>query len=135
MLTRPPSHSVAVILALMSVASWYLILAKAWDWYNMRRAARAVGAFWGARSVAEGLDRLREAGEDSPYAQLAAQAARRACGPERSPPPAERAAGAAATDRGNSGTTWTSGVRAAQLTSPGVSVRMNRRTIPAAQPG
>ncbi|WP_371325195.1 MotA/TolQ/ExbB proton channel family protein [Dechloromonas sp. ZY10] len=68
------SHSVAVILALMSVASWYLILAKAWDWYNMRRAARAVGAFWGARSVAEGLDRLREAGEDSPYAQLAAQA-------------------------------------------------------------
>src|SRR5574343_730626 len=68
------SHSVAVILALMSMASWYLILAKAWDWYSVRRAARAVGAFWSARSVAEGLERLREAGNDSPYAQLAAQA-------------------------------------------------------------
>jgi biopolymer transport protein ExbB len=36
------SHSVAVILALMSIASWYLILAKTWDWWTMRRAARAM---------------------------------------------------------------------------------------------
>ena len=33
------SHSVAVILAIMSIASWYLILAKAWDWWTVRRAA------------------------------------------------------------------------------------------------
>jgi biopolymer transport protein ExbB len=68
------SHSVAIILAIMSIASWYLILAKAWDWWTMRRAARATIAFWSATSVAEGLDRLREAGIDSPYAQLAVQA-------------------------------------------------------------
>ncbi len=68
------SHTVALILAIMSIASWYLILAKAWDWYRVRRAARAVGAFWAASSVAEGLERLRDAGQDSPYAQLAEQA-------------------------------------------------------------
>ena len=68
------SHTVAVILAVMSIASWYLILAKTWDWWQMRRAARAVGAFWSASSVGEGIERLREAGADSPYAQLATQA-------------------------------------------------------------
>jgi biopolymer transport protein ExbB len=68
------SHSVAVILALMSIASWYLILAKTWDWWTTRRAARAVGKFWAATSVSEGIERLREAGADSPYVQLAEQA-------------------------------------------------------------
>ena len=68
------SHTVAVILALLSVASWYLILAKTWDWWQMRRAARAVGAFWSASSVGEGIERLREAGATSPYTQLASQA-------------------------------------------------------------
>ena len=68
------SHSVAAILAIMSIASWYLILAKAWDWFRMRRAARATAAFWGASSVAAGLELLRQHGKDSPYAQLAEQA-------------------------------------------------------------
>ena len=68
------SHTVAYILAAMSIASWYLILAKAWDWYRVRRAAKAVGGFWAATSVGEGLDKLRASGEDSPYAQLAEQA-------------------------------------------------------------
>jgi biopolymer transport protein ExbB len=58
----------------MSVASWYLILAKAWDWFRVRRAAKAVTAFWAASSVAEGIERLDQAGSDSPYAQLASQA-------------------------------------------------------------
>ncbi len=68
------SHTIAYILAAMSIASWYLILAKAWDWFRVRRASRAVGGFWAATSVVEGLDKLREAGADSPYAQLAEQA-------------------------------------------------------------
>ncbi|MBL8449554.1 MAG: MotA/TolQ/ExbB proton channel family protein [Dechloromonas sp.] len=68
------SHTVAVVLALMSVASWYLILAKAWDWWRLRRAARHVAGFWSATSVAEGIDRLRMGSSDSPYAQLAVQA-------------------------------------------------------------
>ena len=68
------SHSVAVILALMSIASWYLILAKTWDWWRVRRSAQAVGQFWAATSLSEGIARLRAAGADSPYAQLAEQA-------------------------------------------------------------
>ncbi len=68
------SHAVVIVLAIMSIASWYLILAKAWDWWQMRRSARAVTAFWSASSVAEGLERLRQAGSDSPYTQLATQA-------------------------------------------------------------
>ena len=68
------SHTVAVLIVVMSIASWYLIVAKTWDWWRVRRAARAVGAFWAASSVAEGIDRLRAAGDDSPYALLATQA-------------------------------------------------------------
>ena len=68
------SHTVAILIVIMSIASWYLILAKAWDWWRLRKAAKAVGAFWAAGSVAEGIDKLRDAGEDSPYAQLATQA-------------------------------------------------------------
>ena len=68
------SHSVAYILIAMSVASWYLILAKAWDWYRARQAARCVAGFWSATSFNEGLERLRAGGQDSPYAQLASQA-------------------------------------------------------------
>jgi len=68
------SHTVAVLIVVMSVASWYLILAKAWDWWRMRKAARAVSAFWAASSVSEGIEQLRAADESSPYAQLATQA-------------------------------------------------------------
>ena len=68
------SHTVAVVLLVMSLASWYLILAKAWDWWRVRRASRSVIRFWAAESVAGGIEHLREAGMDSPYAQLATQA-------------------------------------------------------------
>ncbi len=68
------SHSVAIVLVIMSMTSWYLILAKTWDWWTMRRAARAVGNFWAASSVAEGIEHLRAADPASPYAQLAEQA-------------------------------------------------------------
>ena len=68
------SHSVAVILVLMSVASWYLILAKSRDWWISRQAARNVNRFWAASSVSEGIDSLRAQNPASPYAQLAEQA-------------------------------------------------------------
>ena len=68
------SHTVAVALLIMSLASWYLILAKAWDWWRMRRAARCVSRFWAAQSVIDGIENLREGGVDSPFAQLAMQA-------------------------------------------------------------
>jgi len=68
------SHTVAFILAIMSIASWYLIQVKILDWRLMRKAARGVAAFWAASSITEGLARLQQSGADSPYAQLAEQA-------------------------------------------------------------
>ena len=68
------SHAIAILIVLMSVVSWYLILAKSLDWWRLRKASKAVASFWAAKSVTEGIDQLRAAGEDSPYAQLASQA-------------------------------------------------------------
>ena len=65
------SHTIAVILAIMSIASWYLILAKLLDWFQLRKAAKCVPGFWAASAYDEGLARL---GEDNPYGQLAEQA-------------------------------------------------------------
>ena len=70
------SHAVVIVLALMSIASWYLILAKTWDWWTLRRAARALNDFWSASSISEGIVKLREATTDSPCARLATQANR-----------------------------------------------------------
>ena len=68
------SHSVAILLAVMSITSWYLILAKTWDWWMLRRATRVLGAFWSAGSIGEGIESLRRAASASPYARLATQA-------------------------------------------------------------
>jgi biopolymer transport protein ExbB len=65
---------VALILLFMSIASWYLILAKTLDWWRARRAAAELGKFWSATSVSEGIYRLRQGTEGSPYAALAIQA-------------------------------------------------------------
>ena len=54
------SHAVAVLLLVMSVASWVIILWKGW---LLRRAGsdiqRGVAAFWGAVSIADGRTRLQ----------------------------------------------------------------------------
>ena len=68
------SHTVAIGLALMSIASWYLILAKAVENWKLRKAARSVSQFWSAICVIDGIQQLREAGGESPYVQLATQA-------------------------------------------------------------
>jgi biopolymer transport protein ExbB len=69
------SHTVAIGLVLMSLVSWYLILAKAVDAWRLRKASRHVSAFWAASSVEAGIDALRRGGDASPYVELAAQAA------------------------------------------------------------
>ena len=68
------SHTIAVVLALMSIMSWYLILAKAVDWFQMRQAARKLDDFWAARSFGEGVERLASKGGTNPFVQLAEQA-------------------------------------------------------------
>ncbi|MDR0578839.1 MAG: MotA/TolQ/ExbB proton channel family protein [Candidatus Accumulibacter sp.] len=68
------SHAVAVLLALMSIASWYLILVKALDWWRLRGAARQVAAFWASDSLESGLAALDGERIGSPYLELAARA-------------------------------------------------------------
>lgn len=68
------SHSVAILLALMSIASWYLILAKSLENWKLRKASHTVNHFWQANGLSEGIQSLRDAGGESPYVQLATQA-------------------------------------------------------------
>ena len=67
------SHFVAILLALMSVASWYLILVKLFEGWKLRRAKNTVQHFWSANTLEEGIERLNQGGEGNPYALLAAQ--------------------------------------------------------------
>lgn len=68
------SHTVAITLAIMSITSWYLILAKSSDWWTIRRAAKSLGAFWSSSDFGEGIEHLRKGGSGSPYVQLALHA-------------------------------------------------------------
>ena len=46
------THSVAILLVLLSVVSWYVIAAKAYAvWQAGRCHARALASFWGAPSL------------------------------------------------------------------------------------
>lgn len=46
---------VAVMLLMMSIASWYVILTRLWRVARLRRATRAAWDFWHAHSFGEGL--------------------------------------------------------------------------------
>jgi len=52
------SHAVALTLLLMSVASWYLMLSKAWQFLARSRGGEATTRFWQAASLDEGLATL-----------------------------------------------------------------------------
>ncbi len=63
------TKSVAVLLLAMSIASWYVIVSKAWQLLRYRKAAHAAGhAFWSAVSVPEGVATL---GDDNPFSAIA----------------------------------------------------------------
>lgn len=65
-------RSVAVILLLMSVASWIVILVKTMNLRRHRAQARAVDHFWHSKDFAEGLHKLGPLG-DNPFYLLAVQ--------------------------------------------------------------
>jgi biopolymer transport protein ExbB len=65
----------AYALLAMSVGSWFLILWKAWAWWRIRRAARALDGFWQARSIDEALAVLAPLDAEAIFAPLAASAA------------------------------------------------------------
>jgi biopolymer transport protein ExbB len=67
------SHAVAYVLLLMSVVSWYYILAKAWSSWRIRRSAGGIQAFWKAPTLADAIDVVRAADSEQVYTPLAAQ--------------------------------------------------------------
>ena len=63
--------SVAVILLLMSIVSWFVIATRAWRAVKLRRAARAVAGFWHTHSFAEGMALLDRDGPHNPFRHIA----------------------------------------------------------------
>ena len=67
------SHAVAYALMLMSIISWYYILAKAWSSWRIRRSAGALEGFWKAPSLADAIAVVKAADSEQVYTPLAAQ--------------------------------------------------------------
>jgi len=58
------ARSVLVLLAIMSLASWYVMLTKLWDQSKLKKSARVVEKqFWTAPSIKDGAERLKK-GDD-----------------------------------------------------------------------
>ncbi|MEF8699487.1 MAG: MotA/TolQ/ExbB proton channel family protein [Candidatus Accumulibacter sp. UW26] len=54
------THTVAILLALLSVASWYVIATKAYGVWQARRChRRALAAFWGAPGLPAAIEAIR----------------------------------------------------------------------------
>lgn len=73
--SSPVIRCVAFTLLVMSVASWYLILARGLRQMRARRFSVAVEAFWDAPHLDEGLARLSRTVAESPFEALARQGA------------------------------------------------------------
>ena len=69
------SHGVAYLLLLMSIASWYYILSKAWSAWRIRRSAGALDGFWKAATLTDAIQILKNADSENVYTPLAAQSA------------------------------------------------------------
>lgn len=62
---------VAILLLIMSIASWYVITTRAWRLFKLRKSEQALADFWHTRSFAEGMAVLAATGADNPFRQLA----------------------------------------------------------------
>jgi biopolymer transport protein ExbB len=63
--------SVAMILLLMSIASWCVIVLSAWRLVRLRKPNHSLTDFWHAQSFSEGLTVLGQDRNDNPYRHLA----------------------------------------------------------------
>lgn len=54
------SHSVALLLLVMSVLTWYIIVRKLWQYRNIRNSHHAVDAFWQSTSANNALTALKQ---------------------------------------------------------------------------
>jgi biopolymer transport protein ExbB len=58
------SRSILIILALMSLGSWFVIFTKLWDQRALRRSGKIVEKqFWTAPSLKDGVERLKKGDE------------------------------------------------------------------------
>ena len=68
------THSVAYLLLLMSVVSWYYILSKTWTSWRIRQSAEALEHFWDAPTMNDAITLLNHADTEHVYAPLATHA-------------------------------------------------------------
>jgi biopolymer transport protein ExbB len=63
------SHTVLVILAIMSIGTWYILVTKAWEQSSLFRAGKLANRdFWTGNSVEQSITRLRDT---SPFRYIA----------------------------------------------------------------
>lgn len=62
---------VAIMLLIMSVASWCVIAIRGWQLYRLRKPAAALNDFWHARSFVEGLHMVGTHRDSNPFRHLA----------------------------------------------------------------
>jgi biopolymer transport protein ExbB len=67
------SHAVAIILVVMSLASWSVILIKAWGLMQLRRMSAGAKQFWHTTSFDEGMAALQPLQADNPFRDLASR--------------------------------------------------------------
>lgn len=67
------SHAVAIILIGMSLASWSVILVKAWSLMKLRRMSAGAKQFWHTTSFDEGMAALQPLQADNPFRDLASR--------------------------------------------------------------
>ena len=71
------SHAVAIILIVMSLASWSVILIKAWSLMQLRRMSAGAKQFWHTTSFDEGMAASSPPKPTTPSAIWQAEALRR----------------------------------------------------------
>ncbi len=69
----PVIKTVAVLLLLMSIASWTVIVVRTIGLMKIRRIAKTAPTFWHAHSFDEGLQTLGQGGQGNPFRYLAEQ--------------------------------------------------------------
>ena len=67
------TRSVALLLLVMSILSWYLILTRAWRTIRLRRSARSIAGFWHAHRGSNGVGFLDFQKLESPFRHVALQ--------------------------------------------------------------
>ena len=64
---------VAVMLLIMSIASWTIILLRAWRLWRLRQCRKILTEFWQTQSFTEGFRQLYPADPANPFRRLAAE--------------------------------------------------------------